>query len=59
MCPESGSWIAPNWLEIEKLTMTLQFADMTTNFFDVVLFLLSSLVTGPSFISISSLLLEL
>ena len=29
------------------------------NFFDVVLFLLSSLVTGPSFILISSLVLEL
>ena len=31
----------------------------TSNFFDVVLFLLSSLVTGPSFMSISSLVLEL
>ena len=33
--------------------------DVNVNFFDVVLFLLSSLVTGPSFISISSLVLEL
>ena len=31
----------------------------TSNFFDVVLFLLSSLVTGPNFMSISSLVLEL
>ena len=43
------------------MTMTPQFADMTSsgNFFDVVLFLLSGLVTGPTFISISSLVLEL
>ena len=41
--------------------MTSQFSDMTStsNFFDVVLFLLSSLVTGPSFMSISSLVLKL
>ena len=31
----------------------------TSNFFNVVLFLLSSLVTGPNFMSISSLVLEL
>ena len=31
----------------------------TSTFFDVVLFLLSSLVTGPSFMSMSSLVLEL
>ena len=31
----------------------------TSNFFDVVLFLLSILVTGPNFMSISSLVLEL
>ena len=33
--------------------------DVNVRFFDVVLFLLSSLVTGPSFMSISSLVLEL
>ena len=33
--------------------------DVIVNFFDVALFLLSSLVTGPSFMSISSLVLEL
>ena len=31
----------------------------SSNFFDVVLFLLASLVTGPSFMSISSVVLEL
>ena len=41
--------------------MTPQFTDMTPSsiFFDVVLFLLSSLATGSSFIPISSLVLEL
>ena len=33
--------------------------DVNVKFFDVVLFLLSGLVTGPSFMSISSLVLEL
>ena len=33
--------------------------DIITNFFDVVLFLLLNLLTGPSFMSISSLVLEL
>ena len=43
------------------MTTTSQFSDMTSTsiFFDVVLFLLSSLVTGPSFTSILSLVLEL
>ena len=61
LCPESGLRTAPNWPKIRKMTMTSQFSDMTStsNFFDVVLFLLSSLVTGPSFMSISSLILEL
>ena len=61
LCPESGLPIAPNWPKIRKMTMTSQFSDMTStsNFFDVVLFLLSSLVTGLSFMSISLLVLEL
>ena len=61
LCPESGLRTAPNWPKIRKMTMTSQFSDMTStsNFFDVVLFLLSSLVTGPSFMSILSLVLEL
>ena len=46
MPAKSGFWIAPN------LTSS-------SNFFDVVLFFLSGLVTGPNFISISSLPLEL
>ena len=29
MRPESNFWIAPNWPQIEKMTMTSQFADMT------------------------------
>ena len=61
MRPGPGFRIVPNWLQIGKMTMTSQFADMTSssNLFDVVLFLLSSFVTGPSFMSISSLVLEL
>ena len=40
--------------------MTSQFADIMSplNFFDVFLFFLSSLVTGPSFLAIPSLVLE-
>ena len=43
------------------MTMTSQFAGMTSssNFLRFFLFLLSSLVTGPNFMSISSLVLEL
>ena len=61
LCPESGLRTAPNWPKIRKMTMTSQFSDMTSssNFFDVVSFFLSGLVTGPSFMSISSLVLEL
>ena len=45
----------------KKITMTSQFFEITSssNFFEVVFFHLSSLVTGPRFISISSLVLEL
>ena len=58
---ESGFWIAPDWPQIEKMTMRSQFVDMTSssNNLDIVLFLLSSLVTGPSFMSVSLLVLEL
>ena len=57
--PESSLWT--NWPEIRKMTMTSQFFNMTSssNVFDVPLFLLSRLATGPSFMSISSLVLEL
>ena len=43
------------------MAMTSQDSDMASlsNAFDVVLFLLSILVTGPYFMSISSLVLEL
>ena len=61
MHPESGFQIAPNWPKIGKMTMMSQFSDMTSssNIFEVDLFLLWSLVTGPSFMSASSLVLEL
>ena len=58
---ESSFWIAPKCSKIEKMALMSQFSDMTSssNFFDVVLFLLSSLVTGPNFMLISSQVLEL
>ena len=61
MHPESRFQIAPNWPKIGKTGMTSVLAEMTSllSFFDVVLFLLSALVIGPSFRSISSLVLEL
>ena len=61
LCPESSFWTAPNWPKIRKVTMMSQFSEMTSTsiFFEVVVFLLSSLVTGPSFMSISWLVLEL
>ena len=53
MCLESGIRMAPNWPKIGKMTMTSEFPDMMSSsifffsfFFDVVLFLLTSLVTG-------------
>ena len=61
LCPKSSLRTAPNWPKIQKITMASQFLDMTSpsEFFNVVLFLLSILVTGPSLMSISSLVLEL
>ena len=61
MSPEFSFRIAPNWPQIGKMTMTSQFTDMTSssNFFEVVLFLLSSSVTGLSSILISLLVLEI
>ena len=58
---ESCFWIALNWPSIGKMTMRSQFADMilSSTFCDVVLFPLSSLVTGPTFMSMSSLVLQL
>ena len=48
MLPESGFRISLNWPEIGYMTMTSQFSEMTSssNFFDVVLFLLSILITN-------------
>ena len=52
-CPK----LAANWENGNGVT----FSEMrsSSNFFDVVLFLLASLVNGPSFMSISSLVQEL
>ena len=51
------SKLAVNWKNVNDVKIFRD--DVIVNFFDVVLFLLSSLVTGPSFMSTSSLLLEL
>ena len=49
------------WSKIGKMTVMSQFSDMTSSssFFNVASLLPSSLVTGSSFMSISSLVLEL
>ena len=48
---ESGFRIAQNWLQIGKMAMTSQFSKMAllSDFFDIVLFLLSILVIGQSY----------
>ena len=53
--------MAANWPQIGKKKMTSKFSDMTSslNFFHLVVFLLSSSVTGPSFMSMPWLVLEL
>ena len=58
MRPESGFQIALNRPEIKKMKMMSQFFEIksSSNFFDVVEFLLSSLVTGASFMPISLLI---
>ena len=60
MRPESGFRIARNRSQIGKMSYVTIFQhDVIVNFFDIVLFLLSSFVTGPSSMSISSPVLEL
>ena len=51
---QSGFRMAPNWPKIGKTTMMSQFVDMisSTNFFDIVLFLLSSLVWSKFHVNI-------
>ena len=41
MRPESGFWMAANWPEIGKKTLTSQFADITSSpiYFDSAMFL--------------------
>ena len=51
------SKLAVNWKSHNDVIIFLH--DVIINFFDAVLFLLSSLVTGPSFMSISLQVLEL
>ena len=54
MPPESGFRMAGNWPQIRKKMTTPQFAYMTSssNIFDIDVFLLSSLVTDQSFMSL-------
>ena len=66
MCLEFGFRMAANWPQIEKGSdTTICWHDAIINFlfvclfFDVAVFSLSSLVIAPSFMSISSLVLEL
>ena len=61
MCPESSFWIGPNWSKTGKHgnDVIICWHGTIVKFFDNVLFLLSSLVTGPSVMSISSLVLDL
>ena len=56
----NGPKLLQNGQKSGKMKMTSQFSDMTSSshFFDVVLFLLSSFVTGLSFISILSLVVD-
>ena len=61
MPPKSGFRNAPNCCKLKKWQCRHNFPTWRHRqiLFKVVLFLLSSLVTGPSFMSISSLVLEL
>ena len=55
--PTDCSKLAKNPIIDDDVTISRH--DVIVKFFDVVFFLLSNLVTGPSFMSISSLVLEL
>ena len=59
--PESGFRIVPNRMQIGKKAVTSQFLDITSssNSFNIIFFLLSSVLSGPGFMSISSLVLGL
>ena len=61
MQQESDFQMVPNWPQIRKMTIGSKFAYIMSswNSLDVVLFLFSSLVTRPSFMSVSWLALEL
>ena len=51
MRPDSGFWMAANWLQIGKITMTSQFSSARHHqlFLTLPCFFLSSLATGPSY----------
>ena len=57
MCPETGFRMATNsWMAINcknDSDAPILLYDIIANFFDAAVFLLLSLVTGPSFMSIS------
>ena len=56
MRPGSSFRIAPNWLQIKKMTKTSQLSENSSIFFfDLTVFLSSSLVTSSNFMSISCL----
>ena len=61
MRPKSGFSISLDWPHIGKLIMTSQFADLTlsSKLFDIDVSLLSRLVTDPSFMLVSLLVLDL
>ena len=61
MRPKYGFRIAANWRQIRRKTMTSQFSNMmlSSTFLTLIVFPLSSFVTGPRFMSISWLVLEL
>ena len=61
MRPERTFKIAPNWLYIGRMTVTYNLPTWRHPkvFFDVAVFLLSGLVTGPSFMAMSLLGMEL
>ena len=60
MRPEYNFHMAPNWPYYGETIMTSEFYDIkfSTIFLDVVVILLTSLVTGLSFMSISLMVME-
>ena len=59
LCSESSLWTAPNWSKIKKWQWHHNFLTWRQRQLFLTLFFLSSLVADPSFMSISSLVLQL